>query len=127
MKISFLVFTVASTVAIADSDMVVVSTGQLPACIQTVQYNELHPRWKVKNACGFPVEILWCWKAVPSGWVNANNSCSNTGFVSSGVIKQNAIFEFLDRPYLENKFKPTAMLTVHKVCNVSNAKSGQCK
>lgn len=127
MKIIFFVLLVASTVVFADNGAVVVSTQQLPACIQTVQSNEIYPRWKIKNLCAFPVEILWCWKAVPPSWVNAKNSCAKTGFVSSGAIEQNAIFEFPDRPYLENKFKPSAMLTVHKVCNLSNAKPHECK
>lgn len=127
MKIIFLVLSVASTIVFAGNGTVVVSTGQLPACIQTVQPHDIYPRWKIKNLCAFRAEVLWCWKAVPSSWVNADNSCPKTGFVSSGVIEQNAIFEFPDRPYLENKFKPAAMLTVHKVCNVSNAKSDPCK
>lgn len=127
MKITFLVLTIFSTIAFADNGSVVVSTGQLPACLQTIDSKEIYPRWKVKNVCAFPVEVLWCWKAVPPAWVNANNSCAKTGFVSSGVIERDAIYEFANRPYLESKFKPAAMLTVDKVCNVSKSKPDRCK
>ena len=54
---------------LAQPSATVVSIGQLPACFESIQMRELYPRMKNKNACGFAVEVLWCWKAVPSGWV----------------------------------------------------------
>ena len=126
MKLALISLTLAaSSIANADNQVTVLSTAQLPACVQSVQFEEIHPRWKVKNACGFPVEILWCWKDVPPGWLNDKNTCSKTGFLSSNLIEVDAEFEFRERPYLANKFKPTAMLTVKKVCKVS--KAGDCK
>lgn len=125
MKKILLALLAISGVAHADEGISIISTGSLPACIQTIEYKKLYPRWKVKNFCTYPIEILWCWKSGPSTWTNGNNICSKTGFVTSGLIENNADFEFPDRPYLNNKFKPSAMLTVQKVCKVT--KAGQCK
>ena len=126
MKLALIALTLAaSSLANADNQVTVLSTADLPACVQTVQFEEIYPRWKVKNACGFPIEILWCWKNVPRGWVNDKNTCAKTGFLSSNLIEPDAEFEFPERPHLANKFKPTAMLTVKKVCKVS--KTGECK
>lgn len=125
MKNILLVLLLISSVAHADEGASIVSTGSLPECLQTIEYQQLYPRWKVKNLCTYPVEILWCWKASPAAWKNGNNICPKTGFVSSGLIGNNADFEFPDRPYLSGKFKPSAMLTVQKVCKVT--KPGQCE
>lgn len=126
MKKALFAFSVAVSIsAHADDQAAVVSTQRLPECIQTIQYKEIYPRWKIKNACEFPVEILWCWKAVPANWVNGANTCLKTGFTSSGLVEVGAEFEFPDRPYLANQFKPSAMLTVKNVCKSS--KAGQCK
>jgi len=126
MKKVLFAFSVALSInAHAEDQAVVVSTQRLPECIQTIQYKEIYPRWMVKNACEFPVEILWCWKDGPPNWVNGANTCPKTGFTSSGLIAVNAEYEFPNRPYLANQFKPSAMLTVKKVCKSSQ--TGQCK
>lgn len=120
----FILILVASSLANADDQVKVIGTTNLPECVQGIQ-PEIYPRWKVKNTCGFPIEILWCWKTVPPAWINAQNTCAKTGFLSSSLIEIDSEFEFPQRPYLDNKFKPTAMLTVKKVCKVSRA--GDCK
>lgn len=127
MKSLLIALAVVSAGAIADPGVKVVATGQLPTCFQSVQFRELYPRMKIKNACPFPTEVVWCWKAVPKGWVNESNTCANTGFLSSGLIEPNATYEFPDRPYLDSEFKPSAMLTVHKVCSVGSSQAGLCK
>jgi len=128
MRLLLLALGLTSTASLAQPSATVVSNGQLPACFESVQMRELYPRMKIKNACGFAVEVLWCWKAVPSGWINDNNSCKTTGFVSSGVLAPDSTYEFPDRPYLDSKFKPSAMLEVQKVCRVGNGPNAQaCK
>jgi hypothetical protein len=101
----------------------VIKTNGLPACVQTVAAQSIQPGWQIVNHCGAAIEIVWCWKDVPAGWRHADNTCSATGHRSSGAIAPDARFEFPDRPYLDNTFRPSAMLTVFRVCRVAGGRT----
>jgi len=99
---------------------------RLPECIQQVKLSEdAAPRWKIKNVCDFPIAILWCWQDVPKEWVHGENVCTKTGYISSGIVGASREFEFTGRPYLDNKFKPSAILKIKKVCK--NEKVRECE
>ena len=125
MKAWPLILLVLACNAVAENNATVISTDQLPGCAETIDYKTIYPRWRVKNGCGAPIEILWCWNEVPTNWKNSANVCSKTGFQSSGLIAPEAMFEFVDRPFLDNRFMPSAMLSIQRVCK--GERSGHCE
>lgn len=115
----FLISLLSLPAAFAADPAAVLSVDRLPDCVESQGLMENYPRWTIQNNCGVPIEIVWCWKDAPADWKNAANVCGKTGHRSSGAIQPGAHYEFPDRPYLDNKFKPSAMLSVVRVCNAS--------
>jgi hypothetical protein len=113
-----------STTPDRQAAVAVLSTGKLPACLTTVNHRQTYPRWLIRNNCGKPVEVLWCWSASFPKWTNESNICSQTGFQSSGLINLGAVYELANRPFLDNEMKPAAMLSVQRACAVAHA--GDC-
>lgn len=104
----------------------VLSRNGLPACAQTVMGGGAAPNWVVRNECGGPILIEWCWfKSFPN-WKNAENSCAKTGVRASGAVGEGELYEFPDRPHSDAnaQFPIAAALTVTRVCRVD--KTGHC-
>lgn len=104
----------------------VLSRNGLPICVRTVVGGGAASNWIVRNDCGGPILIEWCWfKSFPN-WKNAENNCAKTGVRASGVIGEGEVYEFRDRPHSDAnaRFPVAAALTVTRVCRVDE--SGHC-
>ena len=89
-------------------------------CFHAPNAVNVYPRYIVRNDCGVPVEIRWCWKLALKGWQHERNVCANTGMLRT-MVRPDEVFEFANRPY-DPKSKRSAMLTVEKICDVSGKK-----
>lgn len=79
-------------------------------------------RWIVRNECGVPLTVRWCWtrgNGTSGPWVNGRNVCEYTGFHRSGVIAPMAMFEFSDRPH-DPRSLESSPVRVSLVCDMSD-------
>lgn len=104
----------------------ILSRSGLPTCVQTIAGSGAAPNWMVRNDCGGPIVIDWCWLKSFPNWKNADNSCAKTGVRSSGIVQEGDAYEFPDRPYSDQnaRFPVAAALSVSRVCRTDS--SGNC-
>ncbi len=103
-----------------DGGAPLLSTGSLPTCVALVRARSKFPNWTVRNECGKPIAINYCWSTSVPAWKDADAVCANTGMLSSGLVAAGKEFSFARRP-ASGDGTVAAPVQIGAVCDMSAA------